>query len=160
MSVRSWSCREWSREYRKLAREVERLKLAWKASLVEQDLSNDLERRMCEEAASSKRKVDDGWAVGREVESYVEHIIIDLCRPQRTTTTQRQCTDWSRVLKKREPVGLEGPYPCSILPASLSPLSPIRQLDTGPYDGFSSYPLFFGQTEFTLIRGQRKNNVA
>ena len=59
----------WNREYRKLAREVERLKLAREASLVEQDLSNDLERRMCEEAASSKRKVEDGWA---EVESNVE----------------------------------------------------------------------------------------
>ncbi|KIK04957.1 hypothetical protein K443DRAFT_4150 [Laccaria amethystina LaAM-08-1] len=33
-------------EYRKLAREVERLKLAREASLVEQDFSNDLERRM------------------------------------------------------------------------------------------------------------------
>ena len=51
---------------------MERLKLATVASLVEQDLSNDLERRMCEEAASSKRKVDDGRAVGREVESHVE----------------------------------------------------------------------------------------
>jgi len=57
---------EWSRECRKLAREVERLKLARDASLVEQDLLNDLERRLCEEAASSKRKVNDDWAVGRE----------------------------------------------------------------------------------------------
>lgn len=59
---------EWSREYRKLAREVESLKLAREASLVEQDLSNDLERRMCEEAASSKRKADDGWEVDSAVE--------------------------------------------------------------------------------------------
>ena len=63
---------EWSREYRKLAREVERLKLAEEASLVEQELSNDLERRFCGGVASSKRKVDHGWAVGREVESDVE----------------------------------------------------------------------------------------
>ena len=39
---------------------------------MEQDLSNDLERRMCEEAASSKREVDDGRAVGRQVDSDVE----------------------------------------------------------------------------------------
>ena len=64
---------EWSGEYRKLVREVERLKLAREASLVEQDFSNDLERRTCEEVASSKRgKVDDGRAVGREVDSDVE----------------------------------------------------------------------------------------
>ncbi|KIJ93519.1 hypothetical protein K443DRAFT_111955, partial [Laccaria amethystina LaAM-08-1] len=37
---------EWSCKYRKLAREVERLKLAREASLVEQDVSNDLERRL------------------------------------------------------------------------------------------------------------------
>ena len=64
---------EWSREYGKLAREVERLKLAREASLVEQDLSNaNLERRLCGEVASSERKVDDGWAIGREVDSDVE----------------------------------------------------------------------------------------
>ena len=63
---------EWFSEYGKLAREVERLKLGGEAGLIEHDLSNDLDRRLCEEAASSKRKVDDGWAVGREVENDVE----------------------------------------------------------------------------------------
>ena len=63
-----------SGEHGKLLREVERLKLAREASLVEQHLSNDLERRLCEEVASSERKVDDGRAVGREIGSDVEVI--------------------------------------------------------------------------------------
>jgi len=52
---------KWSRKCRKLAREGERLNLAGEAS-------GDLERKMCKEAASSKRKVDH-WA---EVDSDVE----------------------------------------------------------------------------------------
>ena len=43
---------EWGSEYGKLARAVERLKLAREANLVEQDLSNDLERRLRREEES------------------------------------------------------------------------------------------------------------
>ena len=46
--------------------------MAREASLVERDLSKDLERTMCEKAASSKRNVDDGRVIGREVDSDVE----------------------------------------------------------------------------------------
>ena len=58
--------------------------------------------------------------------------------------------------QQREFVGLEGPYPCSILQASLSSLSPIRKLDMGPYVGFSSNPLLFGHTESTLSEANEK----
>ena len=76
---------------------LEMLKLAGEASLVEQDHLNELERGVCQLAVSSKGKVEDGWAVGRGVESDVEVIsnmstCVDFNGLQRITTLQRQGT--------------------------------------------------------------------
>lgn len=142
---------EWSREYRKLAREVERLKLAREASLVEQDLSNELEGRLCEEVASSKRKVDDGWGVGREVDSDVEvmsNMSSSTCveSPPFSAKTRIDRESPKRTHRRGSSLALKVP-PHAVSSKPLSPLSPIRKLDTGPYVGFSFNPLFFGHTE-------------
>ncbi|TFK38400.1 hypothetical protein BDQ12DRAFT_683611 [Crucibulum laeve] len=47
---------EWSRDYRKLVREVERLKLGRDAMLVQQEVSNELEQAMFDRLATLKRK--------------------------------------------------------------------------------------------------------
>ena len=90
--------------------------MAWEASLVEQDFSNDMERRMCEEAASSKRKVDHGWAVGREVGSHgkvMSNMSSSTCVDFNESPPPLPGADWPRVAEKvppqREFVGLEGP---------------------------------------------------
>ncbi|EDR03520.1 uncharacterized protein LACBIDRAFT_307301 [Laccaria bicolor S238N-H82] len=144
---------EWSREYRKLAREVERLKLAREASLVEQDLSNELEGRLCEEVASSKRKLDDGWGVGREVDSDVEvmsNMSSSTCveSPPFSAKTRIDRESPKRTHRRGSSLALKVP-PHAVSSKPLSPLSPIRKLDTGPYVGFSFNPLFFGHTEST-----------
>src|ERR1700761_1438683 len=46
--------------------------------------------------------------------------------------------------------------PHAVTSKPLSPLSPIRKLDTGPYVGFSFNPLFFGHTESTLSKANEK----
>ena len=133
--------------------------MAWEASLVEQDFSNDMERRMCEEAASSKRKVDHGWAVGREVGSHGEVMsnmssstCVDFNKPPSSTMARIS-------LPKREFVGVEGPYSCSILKVSLSLVAypttryvPIRWV-------LFQFPILRPH-QFHLKRGQRKDNDA
>ena len=146
-------------EYGKLAREVEKPKLAREASLVEQDLSTDLERRMCEEAASSKRKVDDGRAVGREVESDVEAMssmssstCVDFNKPPSSTKARIS-------LPKREFVGIEGPYSYSILQASLS-LVAYPKTRCGPICWVLFQFPILRLHRVRLKRGQRKDNDA
>ena len=154
---------EWSREYRKLAREVERLKLAREASLVEQDLSNELEGRLCEEVASSKRKVDDDWAVGWEVDSDVEvmsNMSSSTCvefneSPPSSAKAWISRESPKRTHRRGSSLALKVP-PHAVSSKPLSPLSPIRKLDTGPYVGFSFNPLFFGHTESTLSEANEK----
>jgi hypothetical protein len=154
---------EWSREYRKLAREVERLQLAREASLVEQDLSNDLEGRLCEEIASSKRKVDDNWAVDGEVDSDVEvmsNMSSSTCvefneSPRSSAKARISRESPKRTHRRGSSLVLKVP-PHAVSSKPLSPLSPIRKLDTGPYVGFSFNPLFFGHAESTLSEANEK----
>ena len=100
---------------------MERLKLGREAGLVEHDLSNDLERRLCEEAASSKRKVDDGWAVGRKVESDVEVMTPSTCFDFNESPPSSAKPRIGRESPQREFAGLEGLCSCSILQAALPP---------------------------------------
>ena len=102
---------EWSGEYRKLAREVERLKLAGEASLVEQDPSNDLERR--------RKLVDDGRAVGREVESDVEVMTSSTCFDFNESPPSSAKPRIGRESPQREFAGLESLCSCSIPQAAL-----------------------------------------
>lgn len=116
--------------------------------LVEQDFSNDLERRMCE-AAPSRRKVDDGRAeVGSdvEVERYPRLVL--------TSTNHHPPAPRHGLADRRGPTrgSSLASCSCSIFQASLSPLSPVTKLDTGPYIGFSFNLLFFGHTESTLSK--------
>ena len=50
---------EWIMDYRKLARELEKLKLGQQARLVEQEVANELEQSLLDSLRSSKRKAED-----------------------------------------------------------------------------------------------------
>jgi hypothetical protein len=136
---------EWIREYRKLAREVERLKLAREASLVEQDLSNDLERRMV------VGRVDNDVEVMANM-SFPTCVEFNKSPPP---TAKARINRESRVTThRRSSLALKVPHAVSSKP--LSALWSIRKLDTGPYVGFSFDPLFSGHTESTLSEANEK----
>ena len=103
-------------------------------------------------------EVDDGRAVVREISSDVEIMsnrssstYVDFNESPPPIAKARIGPELPKRSHRRASslaLNFEGPRSCSIL-QPLSPLSPIRKLDTGPYVGFSFNPLFFGQTEFT-----------
>jgi hypothetical protein len=136
---------EWTGEYRKLAREVERLKLAREASLVEQDLLNDLERRMV------VGRVDNDVEV---MSNMTSSTCVEFNESPPSSAKARISRESPKRTHRRSSLALKVPHAVSSKP--LSPLSPIRKLDTGPYVGFSFNPLFFGHTESTLSEANEK----
>jgi hypothetical protein len=167
---------EWRKDYRRLSDEVDRLKLAQKARLVEQELSNMMESELIERSTLFHQKA------GISVDEYFEEAYAgedtetlsgsDLELEEMSNMSTSTYVGSSGELSPSSKSSFDGcstrsgklvfrqhttkPSPLKIPPREsgstylrISPVakSPAGKLNPGPYVGFSFNPLFFGPTD-------------
>ncbi|KAF9005133.1 hypothetical protein BDQ17DRAFT_1240546 [Cyathus striatus] len=166
---------EWTRDYRKLVREVQQLRLALQARLVEQEISNDMEQSLHDRLNTLQRRADSMQAqleVERSAYTSIENVTDDYSDDETLSGDPEMVTDMSSSTcvslpdrngkfspsprrrtvseSQRRPSMLRIPLrPVKRQTPHVSPSvkSPDRKLNTGAYAGFSFNPLFFGPPE-------------
>jgi len=162
---------EWRRDCRRLSDEVDRLKLAQEARLIEQELSNLMESELiersillCQKAGIPLDKYCGEASAGEDTET-LSGSDLELEEMSNTSTStyvgstdeqspnSKSSFNGSRRGKLIFPQRTANPSPLKIPPREsgstylrISPVakSPAGKVDPGPYVGFSFNPLFFG----------------
>lgn len=160
---------DWRKECRQLRQEVERLRLARDAHLLEQDLSNEMEGELLERLQLAEEEMDvlDEQSVQLRDDSLIgdnDDTLYLSDSEHMSNISSSTCVDGSPNEKSFfDEVSAEKMYTRtrhSSLPSLRTPSrrqsltyiavsptstkSPGRRLDPGPYAGFSFNPLFFG----------------
>lgn len=158
---------EWRADCRKLVREVEHLRLAEQARMVQQEISNDLETSLFENLTSIKRRaecLENIWNRVPDREDRIEDegsdgevtlsggddmdVLSDMSSSTCVSSEHLRGIKTSPRTQRANMLRTS-----TRVPAATSSRSPnatsLRKLDTGPYVGFSFNPLFYGHPELT-----------
>lgn len=160
---------EWCQDYSKLAREVEKLKLAQQAKCVEQDLQTEYEDSLYEDLKTAQRRVEElemrleGYQptlVDASVDDYDDGVTED----DRASISSFTCVstsydgrDTSLSMHKRPPPVHRKARPAMWIRSSKRRSTPRpKRLIIGNHTGFSFNPLFYGSNVSPLVLRARR----
>jgi hypothetical protein len=175
---------EWRKDYRRLSDEVNRLKLAQEARLVEQELSNAMESELIERSIllyqkagiSSDESCEEAYP-GEDTETLSDLELEEMSNMSTSTyvgstsDNSKSSFDGSSARKGKLVFHQRTakPSPLKIPPREsgstylrISPVakSPTGKLNPGPYVGFSFNPLFFGPADMSKEDSDSTNKDA